>query len=189
MWFTEDAWSPIIVIAVAAIVCLIAWSSNQQKRYLVAILILLLAAVTTWFAEQAIQTDAEKLEVTLTELVQTFIEESQRVSSVDQVANAQSVRFFAESNEADRARVRAALVVASVNDDMRLADVRINLTDEDTAVTHFRANGTVTVSGGGRHYPSRWELTWRKEGGDWKVTQTKMLHVTTGEEQDIPRVD
>lgn len=193
MWFSEDAWSPIIVIAVAAAICFIAWSSTQRSRYLIAVMILALCAVITHFVEQAIVTDGEKVEIDLHNLIDTFIAESQSISSMQQAEVVQSLRFFSDQNASDRARVRAAVILADVSPDTRVTDVQIRLTNENTrAITHFRANGTVSLSGGGGgggHYASRWELTWQKEAGEWKITRVKMLNPMSGEEQRIPRID
>lgn len=191
MWFTEDAWSPIVVMAVATIICFIAWSSTQRPRYLAVIGILIFAALMTYFAEQVIVTDSEKVEVELTDLIDTFIAESQAIKKFDQAQIIQCERFFSEQNTADKARVRAALVIARVDNDTRITDVQVRLTNENTrAITHFRANGTVSTSTtGGSHFASRWEMTWQKEGGEWKITRTRMLNPMNGEEQQIPSVD
>ena len=76
----------------------------------------------------------------------------------------------------------------SVESDIRVTDVSVQLTNEDSrAITHFRANATVSASGvGGGYHPSRWELTWQKEGDEWKITRTKYLNVMTVDEQRIP---
>ena len=192
MWFTEDAWSPIIVIGGAASICCIAWSSTQRSRYLTAIAVLAFCAILTHFVEQAVVTEGEKVEIALHALLDTFIAESQSINSLQQAQAVQSERFFSEQNVTDRARVRAAVILVNVATDTRITDVQIQLTNQDTrAITHFRANGTVSTSmgGGGGHYTSRWELTWQKEAGEWKITRTKMLNPMSGEEQQIPRVD
>lgn len=192
MWFTEDAWSPIIVIGVAAIICFIAWSSTQRSRYLTAIAVLAFCAILTHFIEQAVVTEGEKVEIALHDLLDTFISESQSITSLQQAQVVRSERFFSEQNVMDKARVRAAVILVNVAADTRITDVQIQLTNQDTrAITHFRANGTVSTSmgGGGGHYTSRWELTWQKEAGEWKITRTKMLNPMSGEEQRIPRVD
>lgn len=192
MWFTEDAWSPIIVIGVAVIICFIAWSSTQRSRYLTAIAALVFCAILTHFVEKAVVTEGEKVEIALHDLLDTFISESQSITSLQQAQVVQSERFFSEQNVTDKARVRAAVILVNVASDTRITDVQIQLTNQDTrAITHFRANGTVSTSiaGGGGHYSSRWELTWQKDAGEWKVTRTKMLNPMSGEEQRIPRVD
>lgn len=192
MWFTEDAWSPIIVCAVFGVVFFIAWSSTQRSKFLIPIPILLFAAITVFFAEQAVVTDAEQVEQNLQDLISQFIDESQQLGMGQQQTPEmiQCHRYFSTNNDADKARVAAALLMVEVSDDARTTDIQIRLTNENTrAVTHFRVNGTVSGPGFSNHYASRWELTWQKEGGRWRVTRTKMLNVMSGEEQRIPRVD
>ena len=77
MWFTEDAWSPIILCFVIGVLCFIAWSTSQRPRYLIAIPLLGAIAIVIYFAEQAIMTDREEVEANLFQLVNTLVEESQ----------------------------------------------------------------------------------------------------------------
>ncbi|MBI1311791.1 hypothetical protein GC176_10910 [bacterium] len=193
MWFTEDAWSPIVLCVIAAVIFFIAWSTTQRPRLLLGVPLALLAAVVIYFVEQSIVTDREQVEADLDSLLHTFVEESQELhgSASQTPANLRTLDFFSAQNTTDRARVAAALNLVVV-EDVRITDVQTRLTNEDTrAVTHFRANGNVSLSGssGGSHYSSRWELTWQKEAGRWTVTRTKMLNIMTGEEQSIPRID
>jgi len=191
MWFTEDAWSPIALIAAAVILCCIVWSRTQRRHFLIAAVLLLLAAITTYFVEQVIVTDGEKVETSLFDLIETFVAESQSITQLPRTQNVQSERFFSEQNTIDRARVRIAITIAEVSNDLRISDVQVRLTNENTrAITHFRANGTVaTGATAGSHHVSRWELTWQKQAGEWKITRTRMLNPMNGQEQNIPRVD
>ena len=190
MWFTEDAISPMILFGVVAIGLYVAWTSTRQRKYLTWAVIAVAAAVVVFVAEQAIVTDPEKVESTLLELIDTFIEESRTVTGSSAPAVVRCHSFFAADNASDRGRVTAALLLVEVQADLRITDVQVRLTNNSTrAITHFRANGTVSVSGAPYHRPTRWELTWRKDGGEWKVTNTKMLNVMNGDEIPIPRVD
>ena len=190
MWFTEDAWSPIILCMVVGVIFLIAWSTSQRPRYLIAIPVIAILAVVIYFAERAIVTDREHVEASLLDLINTFVEESQVIgtSGNEVPPDTKCLEFFSAQNVTDRARVSAALVFVSVNDDIRVTDVSIKLTNENTrAITHFRANATFSATGlDGGYHPSRWELTWQKEGDEWKVTRTKYLNIMTGDEQRIP---
>ena len=194
MWFTEDAWSPIILCVIAAVIFLIAWSTTQRPKLLLGAPVLLLAAVVIYFVEQSIVTDLEQVEADLHSLLHTFVEESQEVrpGAGQGPDSLRSLDFFSAQNTTDRARLVAAVTLVMVDPAIRITDVQTRLTNENTrAVTHFRANGNVSISAanGGGHFSSRWELTWQKEGGRWAVTRTKMLNVMSGEEQQIPRID
>lgn len=196
MWFTEDAWSPIILCVVAGVIFFIAWSTTRKPKLLLALPLLLLAALTIFFAEQAIVTPLEKLESTLFDLIDTFVRESRDMSlqpgmtPEDLPPQIHTDDFFAARNNQDRARVVAALLLVNVGDDLSIKDVDIKVTNEDTrAVTRFRANGTVTAGSFSGHRPSYWELQWQIEANEWKITRTLMLDVVTGEAKPIPRVD
>lgn len=192
MWFTEDAWSPIILCTVIAAIFFIVFMTTQRARFLIALPLLLLAAVTIYFVEIAIVTNSEQVEKNLHDLVDTFVEESHQFGSgsatVPEQARCQS--YFAETNTVDRTRVVAALMFVQVEGDIRVTDVKIQLTNQDTmAVTHFRANATFSAGSNTGHHPSRWEMTWQKQAGEWKITRTKMLNVVNGKEMPVPGVD
>ena len=188
MWFTEDAWSPIIVCVVVGVLFFVGFSVTQRQKWLLPVPLLLVACIAIYFIEQAIVTDTERVEQSLLELIDTFALESRQTPKNQTPL---CLRFFSVRNDRDRKRVGAASFLVRV-DNQRVTDVQIKLTNQSTrAITHFRANGDVSLgaSGGGSHYSSRWELTWQKEADEWKVTGTKMLNVMTGDEQNIPNVD
>ncbi len=186
MWFTEDAWSPIVVCVLIAALCLAAAFMAQRAKLLWAVAVMLVAAVAIFFVERAIVTDTEQVEGQLTELVDTFVRESKETPKNKQP---QCVRFFAERNDRDKARIAAAVALVRVND-VRVTDVQIKVTNQGTrALTQFRANGTVAIGSEGGHFPTRWELSWQKEAGEWRVTTTRMLNTVNGTEVAIPRVD
>ncbi|MFT5094672.1 MAG: hypothetical protein ACKVII_02330 [Planctomycetales bacterium] len=192
MWFTEDAWSPIILCTVIAAIFFIAFATTQRARFLIALPLLLLAAITIYFAEIAIVTDSEQVEKNLQDFVDTFVEESHLLGAGSN-AKPEQVRcqsFFAVNNTVDRTRVVAALMFVQVEGDIRVTDVKIQLTNQETmAVTHFRANATFSAGSNTGHHPSRWEMTWQKQAGEWKITQTKMLNAVNGQEMSVPGVD
>jgi len=192
MWFTEDAWSPIILCVVAGVIFFVAWSTTRKSAFLLALPLLLLIAITLFFLERAIVTDGEQVEQNLFSLIDTFVEESQQLvmGSQEIPEEVRCHHYFSVSNTTDRTRVVAALMVVRIDDGISVKDVEVRLTNENTrAVTHFRANATLSAGSFTGHHPSRWELTWQKEAGEWKITRTRMLNVMTGEEQTIPRVD
>lgn len=186
MWFTEDAWSPIIACVLVGAGFFAISVMTQRPKLLAGVAVMLVAAVAIFFIEQAIVTDTEQVESQLTDLVDTFVRESQEEPKNKQP---QCIRYFSERNDRDKARIAAAVALVRVSD-VRVTDVRIKVTNQSTrAVTQFRANGTVRIGTEGGHYPTRWELSWQKEAGEWRVTTTRMLNAMNDTEIAIPRVD
>ena len=186
MWFTEDAWSPIVMCTLIGGLSLVGALTLQKPKLMLATLVLAIAAVVIYFVEQAIVTDTERIELSLQSLVDTFVSESQANPKPQQAICA---NYFGARNTRDRHRIAAAVAIVRV-EDLRLTDVSIQLTNQGTrAITQFRANGTVRVGAEGGHYPTRWELSWQKEAGEWKITNTRMLHAVRDEEIQIPLVD
>lgn len=174
MWFTETAWPPIAIGVVLAFALLIAWNVTQRSSYLVGALGLALACVGVYFAEEQIVTEAEKVEAAVYEVTGAFRDDDLE----------KTLSYISPSEEGMRLAVTAANALYDVEDDLRITDVRVETRANDTlAVSRFRANATISSRKGGfrGHHPTHWELTWRKIGGEWKITDYQRLHVVTGE--------
>ena len=114
---------------------------------------------------------------------QNIITESKRVeSAVHDVTRAfadldsdRTLEFFSSHDIADRLSVDTALNLVT----------RIKMLSQQTrAVSHFRANATLNVVGYGNvgRKPTRWELTWQLEEGEWKIINVTRLNPINGEE-------
>jgi hypothetical protein len=59
--------------------------------------------------------------------------------------------------------------------------------ENSRAVSLFRANGVVAVKGLGaqQQMASRWQVTWQKEGNDWKIVEVVRLHPYKDESMQI----
>lgn len=195
MWFTEDAWSPIILCVVACVIFFIAWSTTRKSKLLIAIPLLILAAITIFFAEKAIVTRREQLEETIFELVDTFVRESSLtleagIRPEDVHKQFRSDDYFATQNRVDRRRVIAALLLVVVNEDISVKDVEIEMADNGgQAMTRFRVNGKVAAGSFAGHRVSYWEMNWQIETDGWKITRTQMLDPVNGEPKPIPHID
>ena len=71
-WFTETPWPPIIILAIAAIACLVAWASQKRGFWLVAGLLAIVAAVAVYLIERAVVTEAERVEQSVHALATAF---------------------------------------------------------------------------------------------------------------------
>lgn len=83
--------------------------------------------------------------------------------------------------------VHWAFATVTAVEDLQLTDVSIDLLMEGSrAVSHVRANGRFHVGAYGDigHRPTRWELTWQREGEEWNVIRIRRLNPITGEEID-----
>ncbi len=83
--------------------------------------------------------------------------------------------------------VKWALATVTGVNNLRITDVSVEMLSQGSrARCHFRANGRFEVIGFGDigHQATRWELTWQREGGAWKVIRIRRLNPITGEEMD-----
>ena len=174
MWFTETPWPPILAISVLAALLIAAAYSKQRSIYLLGVAALVLISGAIYVVERLIVTESEKVEASVYGITSAF----QRADLEG------TLEFFSPEDSEDRALVETALNMVTVEDDLRITDVQITMSAEETlAVSHFRANATVHAKGYGNisRHPSRWELTWRREQGEWRVVRVQRLHPLSGD--------
>jgi hypothetical protein len=175
MWFTETAWPPIVLFLCGAIVLGVLWSGAQRTGYLVGAVGLVLASVVAWMIEGAVVTDREQVEDATTDIVRQF-----------QLNHPQeTLAYVSESPQAIPLRmlVTTALDAVDVAPDVHVTDVQVRLLSEGTrAQSHFRVNGTVSLKNRGSvgHHPFRFQSTWQKENGGWKMLSIEDLDPITG---------
>ena len=192
MWFTETPWPPVIIFSVFGALLFILWSTRQRGVYLLGILFLALAAGIVVFVERAIVTEAERVEAALYELTATVQRESK--SKPKDAALLKTLAFISTKapglrrSRSLRDEVSRAIGRVEIEDDVRITDVQVVMKAENSrAVTHFRANGTVSFRRVGTHghWTSRWRLTWQREAGEWKVIKVERLHPFSGEKMKV----
>jgi ketosteroid isomerase-like protein len=169
MWFTDTPWPPIVVCVVIGAFLLYGFSATQRSIFLVGVAVLLGLMVGIYFIEQAVVTEAERIEANVLRLA----------DAVKQGDVERTLSFLSPREDKMRARIAAALALYDIGDDMRITDLHVRMqADNSIGISHFRANGTIigkASSLGGRG-ATRWELTWRRVEDDWKITQITRLH-------------
>jgi len=177
MWFTETPWPPILICGLAAVACLIQWQQRQQMKYFGGALACIVVAVGVYFLEQQIVTEKEQVELAVVDITSAF-QRRDLEATLSHVSNQAPV-------------VKSVIVfgynILSVEDDMRLTDVSVDLIAQNTrAISKFRINGTVKFNNApsGDHMPSRWEAKWQLEDGEWRMIEIQELDPLTGEPID-----
>lgn len=131
----------------------------------------------TYVAERRIVSDRERIEASLFEMADAFVVRDEH-AVLDRISPRQDEL---------KALVSWAFATVTAVSDLNLTDVSVQLLMEGSrATTHFRANGRFDVAGFGDvgRKPTRWELTWQREGSDWKIIRIRRLNPITGEEMD-----
>lgn len=182
-WFTETPWPPIVICSMAAVLLIAAWYPNRRGVYLCGAGGLVVVSVAIWFVERQIVTESERVEAAVYGVTSAF-QRNDRAATLD---------YFSPQVVFLRQLVSLALKYYDVQDDMRITDLHVTMKANDTlAISHFRANATVVSErlGDLGYRSSRWEVTWRKEADDWKITEVRRLDPITGEVIDpVPRVE
>ena len=178
MWFTETSLPPILIFGAVACAAFAVWVNRQKTRYLVAAVVCLGLCGATYALERVIVTEREVVEGRVHSLCDGF-----RQKNWDTLGDHFSVR-----EQQLREAAYAAMRMVTIQGNVRVSDVRATLAAQDTrAVTHFRANAMISVEGFGQvgWRASRWNITWQKEGGSWRIIDVKRLNPINGEPMDF----
>lgn len=192
MWFTETPWPPIILLIVIGVLLFLGWMSQRQTIFLAGVALCLALCGIVFIAEQQIITERERVEQQLLDFAAAF----QRDSMQQGVANLlipgpepESLRYLSASATGTRGLAIAAMNVVDLPDPVRISDVRTTLSNNDSrAITHFRASANVRTAGNTEafHHPTRWELTWQREQGEWRILRATRLNFMDGKPLENP---
>ena len=187
MWFTETAWPPIIMLGVVGVLLFLGWISQRRLGYLVGVFVCMGLCGVVWFVEQQIITEREIVETRLYDFATTVQRESLQRGVANLILGGpepETFKFISATANDVREFARQALDMVDIQEDVRISDVRTTLTNNQSrATTQFRATATVSVTAYGNvgRQPTRWELTWQRENGIWKVTRVTRLNFMSGE--------
>ena len=177
MWPTENPWPAAIALACLAIVFFGRFGSRRQSSSLIGGLVCLLLVGGYFVLDHFVVTPSEQV-------IQNIYDLSDAVKRQD-IPKVLSY-FSQQANE--REVVRTTLDKVKVKDDLRISDVWVRFRGAGSvAVSHFRANASITVNLAGftsdvNYHPTRWELDWQREGAEWKIIEIRRLHFINGKE-------
>ena len=190
MWFTETPWPPILILCVFGVLLFLGWVSQRKTGYLAGVALCLALCGLVFVVEQQIVTETERVEQRLLDFTAAFQRDSLQRGLLNAVIGGgpelESLKFL-QGDEVRRLATHA-LDLVDIQDDVRISDIRTKMSNKDSrAITQFRASASVTVSGfSAVRQPSRWELTWGKEDGEWKVLRATRLNFMSGQPMDNP---
>ena len=176
MWFTETAWPPVMIAATIGVAFLLKWYSVQRLIYLITGGVFLASCIVIYAVEVSIVTEGEVVEQNVRELAAAVVD--------GDIERAQS--YFADNpyGEAVKFALDRVLSIYDIGTDLDITDLYVTTEEPFTeAVSHFRANGSVSSRGevAMRSGPTRWELTWEKQAdGQWKIVQIQQLNPIDG---------
>jgi ketosteroid isomerase-like protein len=166
-WFTENPWPPIFILGLVVCVLVAVWSSQKRGIWLVGVLAAVALAVGIFFIERSIVTERERIEQKVLELTDAFQKRD----------HDRTLSFISAQEPELRQMAESALETFTLENDLDVKDFDVRLFGEGTgAVSRFRANGTGSGFGYSGHFASRWDVTWQKEGGDWKIIAVQRLN-------------
>lgn len=177
MWFTEDALTPCALFGAAGLVTFLSGLSSSNRMRVVLGVLLMAVAGRAFAVDHLVITDREQIEARVQALCDDF--RHKRAGTVD---------YFSPTSPLLKAAVIAAMALVTVEDQPRLTDFDIEITNNGTrATSHFRANATVSVKEFGNvgHQPSRFVLTWSREQNEWRIIKVRRLHPYRDDEMEL----
>lgn len=178
MWFTEDAWGPIIIFIMIGMGLAFVANSQQKPRLYAAAGFMVILCGLTYFIERSVVTDGEQIENAIYDLAKDFQEKN----------SAGVLDYISPQQRELQVAVTAALNLVTIEDDYRITDVDVDVSADNTlAMSHFRANVTATVIGfaSKARRPTRWNVKWRKEGEKWRIVEVHQLDPVNGSEISV----
>lgn len=177
-WFTETAWPPIMLLATAGGAGVALFYTTQRVKYLLALIPLILLGPVIYAYERRTVTERERVEQSVFEVTSAF-----------QRQDRPEVLRYIGRQEATLQRVATwAMDTIQPDGPLNVTDVSVAMHNNDSrAASHLRVNGQISVIGMGKvgHCSSRWELTWQKEGGEWRIIGIQRLDPISGEPMQI----
>ncbi len=166
MWFTETPWPPFVLCLVISAALFGWWNTHRGRGALAGSALFLLAGAAIVVIEAAIVTERERVEAGVYGLAKAF-----------ESGNAERcAEFFSPHDEADRELVRRAAGMVKIVGSIRISDLTVQVSSGNTRATAvFRASGTADFQGHSQHAATRWELTWERDGGEWKIVRVQRL--------------
>ena len=181
---TENPWPAMIVLLCMAVVSLVQWGTKRKLKSLLIGLACVLLAAGCYLLDLAVQTPGELITQNVYDLTTAF-----------QKQDVQKTLSYFSPNAKERVVIETSLKLVQVKDDLRVSDVSVTFKSANSlAISHFRANASVSVSllgvgGDFSYHPSRWELDWQQEAGEWKIVRVHRLNPITGKEISFMAAD
>lgn len=175
---TENPWPAMIVLVSAAAACVIQGSAQRKRKYTIVGVVLALLGLGCFLLDTFVLTPREVITQHVYDLA----------AAVQKEDLPKTLSFFSQ-NAPERADIERYFAMVDIGDDLRITDISVTFKAADSlAISHFRANGTISVPlfGHSEHHPTRWELDWQREAGDWKVIKVHRLHPVNGKEIKLP---
>lgn len=173
-WITENAWPLIVVCLTLGVMSAVMFGARGR---LVA-LGFILAAGLFWWIEAKIVTESEVLEKDLQTLLDAFKHQDETAIHGHISAEAPNLKSIATQG----------MNMVKLDPAFHMKDIQITLSDEgQTATAHLRANGRAALKNAAydQTVATRWETTWKKEAGRWKLRAVRRLDVVSGQEMGI----
>ena len=166
-------WPVFFLCLILGAVLLAQWVLQRGRRQIVAAAVFFLAAVAILLADHFIVTQTKRVEANIYDLAKAV-----------EAANVERcLSFFSEGDKTDRQLVQQAVGMVQIQGAIHISDVTIKMSSaESRAVSTFRATADVTYQNQTNRFPTRWELTWQREGNEWKVIRLRRLQLMGDQE-------
>lgn len=173
---TENPWPAMIFLLTVAVICLVQWTATRRRLDLLLGVICLLLGGGCYALDICVETTRERITQHIYDVTSAF-----------QKQDVQKTLSYFSVQAPERETIESNLGKVKVGDDLRITDISVTFkANNSLAISTFRANATISVDlspipgGNLGHHPSRWELNWQREAGEWKIVKVQRLHPLNG---------
>lgn len=178
MWFTETAWPPILISLAIALLFFAAWQRNRKTALLALAIAFVALCPAIYLFELIYVTEPEVVEGRIAELV----------AAVEADDADKAVSYFSEDNAEIRAALRSGMSSYRSYGPIRVRSMRVEYNKDGSAIiARFDVNGDFGMKSSrssATKYPTRWELTWKKESGEWRIVKAQRVSWKNGKTID-----
>src|SRR5262249_43635268 len=128
MWFTENPWPPVVILAVAAAIFVGLWMSQKRAFWLLAALTAVACSFAVYLVERGIVTESERIEQNVLDMTSAFRKKDE----------AKTLSFFSKQAPELHDLIRAGMKLVEVHDDLDVKDMSVRMLAGNTqAISHF----------------------------------------------------
>lgn len=169
-----------VVLTTVAAICLIQGSAKRKPAPVILGVVLILLAAGCYVLDLSVVTPRE-----------VIMQNVQNLAAAVEEQNVQKTLSYISQQAPERGIIGTLLPRVTV-ENLHITDLSVSFkSDNSVGISHFRANGLISANVGGvsiakQHEPTRWELEWQQEGGEWKIVKIRRLNPVNGSEISIP---
>ncbi|MEZ6066230.1 MAG: hypothetical protein R3B90_11100 [Planctomycetaceae bacterium] len=169
----ETPWPTFLLCSMLTALLVSLAIGRQSTRLAIAAGLTGLIGIAAFGVDHFVVTPAERVANNVIDVVRAF-----EAGDADRMLG-----HFSPRRHCERTLATVAIDIVTVHQPLSIKDVQVEMSHADSIATStFRVNGVVHLKGRELpHQPTMWRVTWRLEGGEYKIERLQELDPMRGE--------